>query len=153
MFQFSHNIFAWAYIYALLCEKYLPHNHYNDVIMSTMASQITGVSIVCSTVCWCANQRKHQSSVSLAFVRKIHRLPVDSPYNGTVIQKIGPFDDVSSCWAIIWMPKCQYDISEENGWISRMTDKQNGLYNHNENVHKRLTSLFYCVMAYNIGSW
>ena len=42
--------------------------------MSTMPSHITGVSIVFSTVC---NQRKHQSSASLAFVRGIHRLPFD----------------------------------------------------------------------------
>ena len=40
--------------------------------MSTMASQITGVSIVCSTVGSGADQRKHQSSTSLAFVRGIH---------------------------------------------------------------------------------
>ena len=33
-----------------------------------MASQITGVSIVYSTVCSGADQRKHQSSASLAFV-------------------------------------------------------------------------------------
>ena len=109
-------------MYALLCEKYLPHMyHYNDIIMSIMASQITCVSIVCSTVCWGADQRKHQSSMSLAFVMGIHRLPVDFPYKGTVIRKIVPFDDVSSCWAIIWMLKCQYDIPEEYGWISRMT--------------------------------
>ena len=42
--------------------------------MGTMASQITGVSIVYSTVCEDADQRKHQSSVSLALVRGIHRL-------------------------------------------------------------------------------
>ena len=39
--------------------------HYSDVIMCVIASQITGVSIVYSTVCSCANQRKYQSSVSL----------------------------------------------------------------------------------------
>ena len=38
--------------------------HYSAVIMSAIASQITGVSIVCSTVCSCAHQRKHQSSMS-----------------------------------------------------------------------------------------
>ena len=38
------------------------------VIMSAMASQITGVSIVCST-----DIRKHQISPSLAFVLGIHR--------------------------------------------------------------------------------
>ena len=48
--------------------------HYTDVIMSTMTSQTTSVSIVCSTVCSGTDQRKHQSSASLAFVRGIHRL-------------------------------------------------------------------------------
>ena len=40
--------------------------HYNDVIMSAMASQVTGVSSVCSSVCSGADQGKHQSSASLA---------------------------------------------------------------------------------------
>ena len=48
-------------------------SHYSDVIMSGMASQINSVSIVYSTVCSGADQRKHQSSASLAFVRGIHR--------------------------------------------------------------------------------
>ena len=42
--------------------------HYSDVIMSVMVSQITGVSIVCSTVCSGSDQRKHQSSAPLVFV-------------------------------------------------------------------------------------
>ena len=36
-----------------------------------MASQITGVSIVCSAVCSGEDQRNHQSSALLAFVRGI----------------------------------------------------------------------------------
>ena len=36
------------------------------------ASQITGVLIICSTVCSGANQRKHQSSVPRAFSRRTH---------------------------------------------------------------------------------
>ena len=40
--------------------------HYSDVITSAMASQITGVLIVCSTVCTGANQRQHQNSAVLA---------------------------------------------------------------------------------------
>ena len=68
--------------------------HYSDVIMSAMASQITGVPIVCSTVCSGADQRKHQSSASLAFVWGIHRWPVNSPHKGQVTQKMFPFDDV-----------------------------------------------------------
>ena len=41
---------------------------YNDVIMSTMTSQITSLTIVYSTVYSGADQRKHQSSASLAFL-------------------------------------------------------------------------------------
>ena len=44
--------------------------HYNDVIMSGTASQITSLTIVYSNVYSDANQRKHQSSTSLAFVRE-----------------------------------------------------------------------------------
>ena len=47
--------------------------HYIDVIMSTMAYQITSITVVYSTVCSDADQRKHQSSASLAFVWGIHR--------------------------------------------------------------------------------
>ena len=47
--------------------------HYTDAIMTTMASQITSLTVVYSTVYSDANQRKHQSSASLAFVWGIHR--------------------------------------------------------------------------------
>ena len=53
--------------------SHIVNHHYSDVIMRALASQITCVSIVCSIVCWCTDQRNHQSSVSLAFVRGIHR--------------------------------------------------------------------------------
>ena len=53
--------------------------------MSEKASEITGVSIVYWTVCSGADQRKHQSSASLAF---------NSPQKGTVTLKMFPFDDV-----------------------------------------------------------
>ena len=46
--------------------------YYSDVIMSPMASQTIGVSMGCSTVCSRADQRRYQSSASLAFVRGIH---------------------------------------------------------------------------------
>ena len=69
-------------------------SHYSDVIMNPMASQITGVSIVYSAVCLGADQRKQQSSASLAFVRGIHRSPVNSPHKGPVTRKMFPFDDV-----------------------------------------------------------
>ena len=51
------------------------------------------VSVVCTTVCSGADQRKHQSSASLVFVRWSHRWPVDSPHKGPVTLKMFPFDD------------------------------------------------------------
>ena len=69
--------------------------HYNDAIMSAMVSQITGVSIVFSTVCWGSCQRKHQSFASLAtFVSGIHWWPVGSPHKGPEALKMFLFDGV-----------------------------------------------------------
>ena len=69
-------------------------DNYSDVIMGVMASQITCVSIVSCTVCSGADQRKHQSSKSMAFVRGIHRSPMDSPHKGSITRKFFPFHDV-----------------------------------------------------------
>ena len=68
--------------------------HYNDVTMKAIASQMTSLAIVYSTVYSDADQRKHQSSASLAFVRGIHRWPVNSPHKWPVTRKTFPFDDV-----------------------------------------------------------
>ena len=62
--------------------------------MSPIAYQITSLTIVYSTVYSDTYQRKHKSSASLAFVRGIHRWPVNSPHKGPVTRKIFPFDDV-----------------------------------------------------------
>ena len=75
--------------------------HYSDVVMSAMASQITGGLIVCSTVCSGADQRKHQSSASLAFVRGIHRSSVDSPHKGQVTSFIVTIESFIVIIAII----------------------------------------------------
>ena len=68
--------------------------HYNDAIMGTIASQITSLTIVFSIVYSDTDHRKHQSSTSLAFVRWIHRGPVNSPHKWPVTRKMFPFDDV-----------------------------------------------------------
>ena len=65
--------------------------------MGTIASQITSLTIVYSTVYSDVDQRKHQSSASLAFVWGIHRGPVNSPHNGLVTRKMFKFDDVTMC--------------------------------------------------------
>ena len=69
-------------------------DHYIDVIMSTIASQITSLTSVYSIVYSDADQRKHQSSVWLAFVLGIHRGPVNSPHKWPVTRKVFPLDDV-----------------------------------------------------------
>ena len=63
-YETSANVRIYFYVFS---------PHYGDVIMGTTASQITSLTIVYSTVYSSAYQRKHQSSASLAFVRRIHR--------------------------------------------------------------------------------
>ena len=67
--------------------------HYNDV-MSEIASQITSLTIVYSIIYSDADQRKHQSSASRAFVWGIHRGPVNSLHKWPVTWKMFPFHDV-----------------------------------------------------------
>ena len=102
-----HGIWSWT-IYESRCQQSWSHilgqsgegtsalkyTNYNGVIMNAMTSQITSVLIVYSTVCSSAYQRKHQNSASLAFVRGIHRSPVNSPHRVPVTRKMLPFDDV-----------------------------------------------------------
>ena len=96
-----------------------------SVIMGTMASQITSLTIVYSTVYSGADQRKHQSSAALAFVRGIHRGPVNSPHKWPVTRKMFPFDDV----IMIAHMRCTYtmnDLEKSNmlfGYIYRKSVK------------------------------
>ena len=85
---------AYDKVLKRLVKVVLGFSHYNDVIMGTIASQITSLTIGYSTACSDADKRKHQSSASLAFVRGIHLGPVNSPYNWPVTRKTFPFDDV-----------------------------------------------------------
>ena len=84
-FSNSRELYVWIRLYY----------HYYDVTISKMASRITSLAIVYSSVYSGADQRTHQSSASLAFVWIIHRWPVNSPSKGPVMRKMFPFDDVS----------------------------------------------------------
>ena len=66
------------------CPNLFKAKHISDVILNVMASKAISLTIVYSTVYSGADQRKHQSSASLAFVRGIHRWPVNSPHKGPV---------------------------------------------------------------------
>ena len=87
--------------------------HYSDVIMDTMASQITSLTIVYSTVYSCSDQR-NKSSASLAFVRGIPRWLVNSPRKWPVTRKMFPFDDVIMKGAEI----CRTDAFSIMGLVS-----------------------------------
>ena len=69
--------------------------------MGAIAFQISSLTIAYSTVYSDADQRKHQSPASLAFVWGIHRWPVNSPHKWPVTRKIFPFDDVIMKWSAL----------------------------------------------------
>ena len=58
-----------------------------------------------------AGQRKHQISASLAFVRGIHRWPVNSPHKWPVTRKMFPFDDVTMAKPEVGNKPCQKAIA------------------------------------------
>ena len=97
--------------------------HYSDVMMGAIASQITSFRIVCSTVYSDADQRKHQSSASLAFVRGIHRRPVNFPHKWPVTRKMFPFDDV-----IMQYRKLVWNVPYLHGmWLKGLRCKNSNL--------------------------
>ena len=79
--------------------------------MGAIASQITSLTIVSSVVYSGADQRKHQSSASQAFVRGIHRGPVNSPHKWPVTRKMFPFDDVIMPWCSCTLFCSDYFVS------------------------------------------
>ena len=87
--QHAENI-LWPCIYVNATKS----THDNVVIMSVMASQLTSLTIVYSTVYSGADTRKHQSSPSLTFLNVIHWWPVNSPHKEPVTRKMFPFYDV-----------------------------------------------------------
>ena len=88
--------------------------HYNDVIRGAMASQITSLTSVHSTVYSRRRSKKHQSSALLAFVRGIHRWPVNCLHKGPVTWKMFPFDDAIMVHWYTAVPVC-------SPWYSRQT--------------------------------
>ena len=71
--------------------------------MGSMASLITSITSVYSTIHSCADKTKRQSSALLAFVRGIHRRPGNSPRKWPVTRKMFPFDDVIMYTEIIFL--------------------------------------------------
>ena len=86
----NHNM-VWHILLIVKCHIWF---HNCDLIMGAKASQITSLTIVHSTVHSSADRRKHRSSASPAFVRGIHRWPMNSTHKWPVTRKMFPFDDV-----------------------------------------------------------
>ena len=109
--------------------------HHSDVTMGAIASQITSPTIAYSTVFSDADQRKHQSSALLAFVRGIHRWTVNSPHKWPVTRKFFPFGDVimQLTWEAMrtWWSLTRAELSETImlffcilGWICRKVSQK-----------------------------
>ena len=125
--------------------------------MSSMTSQITCASIVYPIVCPGADQSTHLNSASLAFVRGIHRWPVNSPHKGPVMWKMSPFDDVimvnsgvidnsldnSLDNSDVWNARCCFNMKRPSFEYKYSYCKDNGMprssyfYNRNSHAKKR----------------
>ena len=95
-------------------EFWMDYPYYDDVKMGAMASQITSLTIVYTTVYSDADQRKHQSSASLAFVRGIHRSPVPA-------QMASNAENISIWWrhhVYCFQPQILETISQTSDIIS-----------------------------------
>ena len=105
LFCIDPSVWFTVYIQEPLVLSSMGQNHHhNDVIMiiNVMASQITSLTIVYSTVYSGTDQRKHRSYASLAFARGIQWWLVNSPHKGPVMQKIFPFDDFIMVYIDVW---------------------------------------------------
>ena len=118
-----------------------------------MTSQINGLTIVYSTAYSGSDQRKHQSSASLAFGQGIHRWPVNSPHKWPAMRKMFPFDDVMmmqmqlrmflssvaiSLWWRFW-EKIFVTILQVHITTTRLKIRKNGINVHNLSLLQQST--------------
>ena len=106
--------------------------HYSDVIMSVMVSQITGVSIVCWTVCSGSDQRKHQSSASLVFVGEF---TVDQYFPS---QRASDVENVSIWW--------RHHVFR----FARLSSEYNYVlfYNSDNTLSSLLATIMWCIICH-----
>ena len=150
------------------CTVYISHNYhsiwdhvqlgsqYCDVIMGMIASQITSLTIVYSTVYSSIDQRKHQSFASLVFEARIHLLPVNSLRKCPVTPQMFPFDDVILILAMCILPPLVGVIFTiyEAAWM--WTIKRVRVYASNYIMHSTLDTILnvteFCYLVSNC-SW
>ena len=125
--------------------------HYSDVIMGEIASQITSLTIVYSTVYSDGDQIKYQSFASLVFVWGIHRGPVNSPHKWPVTRKMFPFDDVIMTWENKVIRDWEHDVSPIGHEAIILSNPE-----LSSKLSKRITIIRNSVMhyiSYNIGTF
>ena len=105
----------------------VPSMHYSDVLMGAMASQITSLRIFYSTVYSGTDQRTHQSSTSLAFVREI--LPLTSEFP---TQMASNAENVPIWWRHPAWGFCPWRIQAGKYNINTLRPRQNGRYFAND---------------------
>ena len=113
--------------------------HYSDMIMSAMASHITNVTIVYSTVCSGADQRRYQSSASLAFVKG------NAPVTGEVpAQRASISESVFIWWrhheSLYWHwddRLCKPNVMNKSRFHIWLNNR------HNKIKHNKTTCAFY----------
>ena len=82
------------YTHRYIMEAPIAMVNYNGVIMSIWRLKSPALPLFTQPFIQGKDQGKHQSSASLAFLRGIHRSPMNSPHKGPVTQKMFPFDDI-----------------------------------------------------------
>ena len=118
-----------------------------------IAALITSLTFVYSTVYSDADQRKHQSSASLAFLCGIHRGPVNSPHKGPVTRIMFPWDDVIML-QIFTQSETGMGINHIYDWrkIHRALDNHHGCicqyFNHFFNVIHEMSPALHIFCCY-----
>ena len=90
----NNNIHILCCIWPFACHTKSPVCFEIHMALQWCHNERRGVSNHQSHDCLLKDERKHQSSASLAFVRGIHRGPVNSSHKWPITQKMFPFDDV-----------------------------------------------------------
>ena len=121
MASFLHEL-HWLILFAL--SRFPPKLQW-QVIMSVLVSQITSVSAVYSTFFQASIKKKKKSSASLAFVRGIHRWPVNSPHKGPVTWKM-----FHKHWLIMPLPGTRWSVSRD------IPNQDSQLYKRRERIYQ-----------------
>ena len=93
----QNRVHRWCIVFLQLTDSMvggISGDHYDDVIMTTIASQITSLTVVYSTVYSDADQSKHQKVRVTGLCVGNSPGPVNSPHKGPVTRKMFPFDNV-----------------------------------------------------------